>query len=68
MLTLQQQTTLKELLKQANITQTALAKRLNVSRTYLSTIVNKDIDDISLTTLRSICTALGYTLSITIQA
>lgn len=66
MLTLQQQITLKELLKSSNITQIQLANRLKTSRTYLSELLNKPIGNVSWSMIQRICTELGYNASILI--
>lgn len=64
MLTLQQQISLKDLMKQQKMTQVMLAKHLKLSRSYVSSLINTSIDELSLKNIKMICNALGYSIEI----
>lgn len=66
MLTLQSKISLKELIKQSGMTQITLAKKLNLSRGYVSTIANTPWQSLSLDTITKVCGILGYEVNIVI--
>ena len=56
--------TVKKLLKERNMTQEVLAKKVGISRATLSKLENGQIAQISVVTLNDILNHLGYELDI----
>lgn len=54
------------LLKDSKYTQKQLAKKMHISEQWLSTLINKDVNDLPLSRIEQICSALGYTLNISV--
>lgn len=55
---------LKQLIKDSGYTIEQVAKKLNVSRQYLSRILNTSIEDLPIDRLQAILNILGYTMNI----
>ena len=53
-------------MKQQNITQTELAKKMNTSRTVIHKLLNPENNSLTLQSLQSIANALGKRLSISL--
>lgn len=67
MLTLQKEITLKELLKQQNINQIMLSKKLNMNRSYVSKLINTPLEQLSWKNIQLIINTIGLKCSILVE-
>ena len=67
MIKYRKQTTLNQLIKQQNISKGAIAKSMHISPQWLSTLLQKDIKDLTINQLDEIIKTIGLTLSINVE-